>query len=344
MQRDRRRLLRSLAAGCAVPCLPAPSAAAVPARPPLPIAFVYATSIGTAGWTYQHHMGRLGLEVRLGTAVQTRFVENVADDAEAERVLRALAGQGHRLVFATSEAHRAAVLRVAPAFPQVVFESVGDTREVLPPNVSAYTARAEQGRYLAGCVAGWMGRSGRIGHIAGLQNPQSQQALDAFIRGLRSVNPKAQVQAIWLHTPFNPAKEREAAERLVRDGVDLLTQYLGTSAVAEVAEAHAARGVRCIGDQSDLRPFAPAAQLTSSTLHWGDRYTAVARAVIAGKWMPRPFVGGVRERVVRLAAYSTEVPKEVQRQVNDTERAMAAGRSTSHAVPRPGMTGPTSRH
>ena len=318
--------------------------AAAPAKPPLNVAFVYATPIGTAGSTYQHHMGRLGLEKNLGSAVLTRFVENVADDAEAERVLRELAVQGHRLIFATSEAHRAAVLRVAPEFPQVAFESMGDSRDALRPNVSPYRVRADQGRYLAGLVAGKMSRTGRVGHVAGVQNPEAVQALDAFTRGLHAANPKAQVQAVWLNTPFNPAKEREAAERLVREGADLLTQYRGTAAVAEVAEAHVARGVRFLGDQSDLRPFAPTAQLTSSTLHWGDRYTAVAKAVIAGTWKPRAFVGGVRERVVRMAAYSAEVPHEVQRQVNDIERAMAAGRGMSHMAARSGTTGPVSRH
>lgn len=335
MRRDRQRLLRATAAAgvglwLGVAMATANAATPAPTRPPLNVAFVYATPIGTAGWTYQHHMGRLGLEKNLGTAVQTRFVENVADDAEAERVLRALVAQGHRLIFATSESHRAAVLRVAPEFPHVAFESVGDLREAprvpAPANVSLYNARADQGRYLAGRVAGQMSRSGRIGHVAGAQNPQALQALDAFTRGLHSANPKAQVQAVWLNTPFNPAKEREAAERLVRDGADVLTQYRGTSAVAEVAEVHAAQGVRCIGDQSDLRPFAPTAQLTSSTLHWGDRYTAVAKAVIAGTWKPRPFSGGVRERVVRMAPYAAEVPREAQRQVNEIERAMAAGR------------------
>lgn len=330
MRPDRQRRRLAVVAGGVVLWLGLSTATAAPARPPLAIAFVYATPVGTAGWTYQHHMGRLGLEVRLGAAVQTRFVENVADDAEAERVLRSLASQGHRLIFATSEAHRVAVLRVAPEFPHVAFELVGDSRAPLrtpaPANVSLYSARADQGRYLAGRVAGQMSRSGRVGHVGGVQNPEAVQALDAFTRGLHSANPKAQVQAVWLHTPFNPTKEREAAERLVRDGVDVLTQYRGTFAVAEVAEGHAAQGVRFLGDQSDLRPFAPTAQLTSSTLHWGDRYTAVAKAVMAGTWKPRPFVGGVRERVVRLAAYSAEVPKEVQRQVNEVERAMAAGR------------------
>jgi simple sugar transport system substrate-binding protein len=299
---------------------------AAPVQPPLNVGFVYDAPIGTAGWTYQHHMGRLGLEKNLGGAVQTRYVENIADDAEAERVLRTLVAQGHRLIFATSEVHRAAVLRVAPEFPQVAFESMGEGRGALGANVSPYSVRADQGRYLAGLVAGQMSRTGRVGHVAGVRNPEAVQALDAFTRGLRTANPKAQVQAVWLNTPFHPAKEHEAAERLVREGADVLTQYRGSSAVAEVAEAHAAEGVRLLGDQSDLRPFAPTAQLTSSTLHWGDRYTAVARTVIAGTWKPRPFVGGVRERVVRLAPYSAEVPREVQRQVNEVERAMAAGR------------------
>jgi simple sugar transport system substrate-binding protein len=321
---SRRPFLSAIAVACANVYLP--RAAAEPARPPLPVAFVYATPIGTAGWTYQHHMGRLGMEHKLSAAVRATSVENVADDAEAERVLRSLAAQGHRLIFATSEAHRAAVLRVAPAFPQVAFESMGEGRAALAPNVSPYSVREDQGRYLAGRVAGRMSRTGRVGHVAGVQNPQALHALDAFTRGLHSANPKAQVQAVWLDTPFHPAKEREAAERLVREGADVLTQYRGTSAVAEVAEAHAVRGVRFLGDQSDLRPFAPTAQLTSSTLHWGDRYTAVAKAVIAGTWKPRAFVGGVRERVVRMAAYSAEVPHAVQRQANDTERAMAAGR------------------
>jgi simple sugar transport system substrate-binding protein len=327
-ERQRRRAIAIAVAGLWLST--ATAVVAAPAKPPLAVAFVYATSIGTAGWTYQHHMGRLGLEKNLGSAVQTRFVENVADDAETERVLRELVAQGHRLIFATSEAHRAAVLRVAPEFPQVAFESMGDSRGALLPNVSPYSVRADQGRYLAGLVAGKMGRTGRVGHVAGVQNPEAVQALDAFTRGLHAANPKAQVQAVWLNTPFNPAKEREAAERLVREGADLLTQYRGTSAVAEVAEAHAGQGVRLLGDQSDLRPFAPTAQLTSSTLHWGDRYTAVARAVIAGTWKPKPFLGGVRERVVRLAPYSDEVPRDVQRQVNEVERAMAAGRGPAH--------------
>ena len=329
MRRDRQRLLRAIAVVCAAPWLGLSSAvAAAPAKPPLKIAFLYATPIGTAGWTYQHHMGRLGLEQKLGGAVQTRFVENVAEDAEAERVLRELAMQGHRLIFATSEAHRAAVLRVAPEFPAVAFESVGEGRNIPRghANVSPYGARLAQGRYLAGLVAGQMSRTGRVGHVAGVQNPEAVLALDAFTRGLHAVNPKAQVKAIWLGTAFNPVKEREAAERLVREGADLLTQHLGSSAVAEVAEAHAAQGVRLLGDQSDLRPFAPTTQLTSSTLHWGDRYTAVAKAVIAGTWKPKPFSGGVRERVVRLAPFSNEVPRDLQRQVNEVEQAMAAGR------------------
>lgn len=301
------------------------------ASPPLQVAFLYATPVGTAGAAYQHHMGRLALEKNLGGAVKTSAVENVADAAEAERVLRTLAAQGHRLIFATSAAHQSAVRRVAPEFPAVAFEAMTDDAapaKVDPAvrNVSPYGVRVHQGRYLAGLVAGKVSRSGVAGHVAGVPTPEALLGLDAFTQGLRKANPKARVEAVWLDTPFSPAKERDAAERLVRAGADVLTQYHGSSAVAEVAERHAAQGVRLVGDQSDLSAFAPTAQLTSSTLHWGDRYTAVARAVIAGRWQPKPFRGGVRERVIRMAPYSPEVPREVQRQVNEVERAMAAGR------------------
>ncbi len=46
---------------------------------------------------HQNELGRLGLEERLqqqGFKVQTQFAENVAEGADAERVIRDMAKQG----------------------------------------------------------------------------------------------------------------------------------------------------------------------------------------------------------------------------------------------------------
>jgi simple sugar transport system substrate-binding protein len=69
---------------------------------PLKVGFVYVSPIGQAGWTYQHDQGRQAMERALGSAVSTRFVEAVPEGADAERVMRDLATQGHQLIFATS--------------------------------------------------------------------------------------------------------------------------------------------------------------------------------------------------------------------------------------------------
>ena len=68
---------------------------AVAAPEPLKVAFVYVSPIGDAGWTTQHNAGREQMQKALGAKVSTSFVEKVPEGADAERVIRDLAQQGH---------------------------------------------------------------------------------------------------------------------------------------------------------------------------------------------------------------------------------------------------------
>ena len=61
-----------------------------PPAAPLKAAFVYVAPLTDAGWVRQHEQGRLAVATALGAQVQTHFVENVAEGADAERVIRAL--------------------------------------------------------------------------------------------------------------------------------------------------------------------------------------------------------------------------------------------------------------
>ena len=58
---------------------------------PLKIGFVYVSPVGDAGWTHQHDIARLAMEKNLAGKVTTKFVENVPEGADAERVIRDLA-------------------------------------------------------------------------------------------------------------------------------------------------------------------------------------------------------------------------------------------------------------
>ncbi len=65
---------------------------------PVKAGFVYVSPITEAGWTRQHEEGRKAVEAALGPQVKTTFVENVAEGADAERVIRDLAATGHQII------------------------------------------------------------------------------------------------------------------------------------------------------------------------------------------------------------------------------------------------------
>ncbi|MEY4751421.1 MAG: hypothetical protein RIQ60_3635 [Pseudomonadota bacterium] len=292
----------------------------VPAGGPLKIGFVYVSPIGSAGWTYQHDQGRLIMERKLGPAIKTTVVENVAEGADSERVMRDLAATGHKLIFATSFGYLDPALKVAAEFPDVKFEHMGGYKTAA--NLNTYNARFYEGRYLAGYLAGRMSKTGSAGYVAGFPIPEVIQGINAFTLGMRAANPKAVVKVVWLNTWFDPAREREAAQSLLNQGVDTLSYHSGSTAIPQLAEE---KKVMLLGYQSDMKDIAPNAQLTSVTHHWGERYADVALSVLKGSWKVVPFWGGVREHVIHLAPLAPSVPRDVAMQLLERERAVAAG-------------------
>lgn len=320
----------SLAATIAALAAPTPTDAQQ--TPPLKAAFVYVSPIGEAGWTYQHEQGRLAMQKALGNSVASTAVESVAEGADSERVIRDLAAQGNRLIFATSFGYLDPTLRVAADFPQVKFEHAGGYKTAA--NVNTYNARYYEARYLAGLLAGKSSRSGIAGYVAGFPVPEVVQGINAFTLGMREANPKAQVKVVWLNTWFDPAREREAALTLINQGADVLTNHSGSPAVPQAAQDHFKdKGVRAIAYQSDMHVFAPDAQLAAVTQHWGAYYTQVARSVINGTWKPQPVWGGMKDGLVQLSAISADVPAPVQALVGARRKAIVEGRFKPFAAP-----------
>ena len=296
------------------------------ADPPLVVGFVYVTPIGEAGWTYQHELGRRELVRVLGARVRTIAVESVAEGADAERVLRDLvAQQGARLVFATSFGYLDPALRVAADFPEARFEHAGGYKSA--PNLATYDARYYEARWLAGWLAGRASKSGVAGYVAGFPVPEVVQGINAFALGMRAANPKATVRVVWLNTWFDPAKERDAAQTLVDQGADVLTHHSASPAVAQAAQANfRSRGVRVVSYPSDMRAFAPDAQLAAIVHRWGGFYTRVAERVIDGTWRPEPVWGGIASGMVDIDAVDAALSKELRAGL-ESRRAAIVGRT-----------------
>ena len=318
-------MYKNLAAAFAAALLSLPAAQSAD---PLKVGFVYVTPVTEAGWVRQHEEGRQAVQAALGTGVQTRFVENVPEGADAERVIRDLAQQGHRLIFTPSFGYMEPTLKVARDFPQVKFESV--TGYKTADNVATVNARYYEGRYLAGIAAGRMTRSNVAGYVAGFPIPEVLQGINAFTLGLRSVNPAAQVKVVWLNAWFDPPREREAAMSLINQDADVLAFHTGSAAVMAAAQE---RGKLAIGYHSDMRHAGPDAQVLAVTHHWGDYYTRRARELQAGQWKSGSVWGGVREGMVKVEHFGPKVPEPVRREVLARQKDIADGRLQPFAGP-----------
>lgn len=288
---------------------------------PVKAGFVYVSPITEAGWTKQHDEGRKAVETALGAGVKTTFVENVPEGADAERVIRDLAMQGHRIIFTPSFGYMEPTLKVAKDFPDVKFESI--TGYKTADNVAAANARYYEGRYLAGIAAGRMTKTHVAGYVAGFPIPEVLQGINAFTLGMRSVNPKAEVKVVWLNAWFDPPRERDAAMTLFNQNVDVIAFHTGSTAVMAAAQE---RGKMAVAYHSDMRRIGPDAQIVAVTHQWGAYYTARVRAVAAGTWKSGSVWGGVKDGMIRVGDFGATVPRAVQQEVLARQKDIAAGR------------------
>jgi simple sugar transport system substrate-binding protein len=298
------------------------------AEEPLKVAFVYVGPVGDAGWTYAHDQGRQALEKALGSKVKTTYVENVAEGADAERVIRQLATEGNKVIFTTSFGFMNATVKVAQNFPNVTFEHA--TGYKTAKNLGVYEARFYEGAYLLGVMAGQMTKTNTLGFVASFPIPEVIRNIDAYTLGAQSVNPKVKTKVIWVNTWYDPAKERQAAETLIAQGADLLCQNTDSPAIVQVAQE---KGIYAFGWDSDMRKFAPKSQLTANTNNWGVYYIDTVKKVLAGTWKPEVVKWGLKEGVVVMAPLNSVVPPAAAKVFEEKKNAIIDGKLTPFQGP-----------
>ena len=295
---------------------------------PAKVGFVYVGPVGDSGWTFQHDLGRRQMEAALRGKVVTRFVENVPEGADSERVIREMAQGGTKVIFATSFGYMNPCLNVAKQFPGTVFMHA--TGYKTAANLGIYNGRFYEGRYLSGVIAGKLTKSNIAGYVASYPIPEVVMGINAFLRGMQSVNPKAEVRVVWVNSWFDPGKEREAALALISQGADMLTHETDSAAANQAAEE---KGVKVFCYNSDELKYAPKGQLGGVLLTWGDYYTKVVSEVLAGTWKSGSVWGGLRDGFIKMAPMSAAVPKDVQALAKKLEAQIVAGKLHPFAGP-----------
>jgi simple sugar transport system substrate-binding protein len=299
----------------------------------LKVGFIYLGPVGDLGWTYQHELARQALVKEFGDKIETTFLENVPEGPDAERAIEQLVRAGNKLIFTTSFGYMDPTLKVAKKYPNVHFEHCSGYKR--DKNMSTYSARWYQGRYIQGQIAAKMSKAGVLGYIGSFPIPEVVSGINATMLGALSVNPNMKVKIIWVNSWFDPGKEADAAKALLDPGADIITQHTDSPAPMQIVSE---RGKFAFGQDSEMIKFGPKAQLTSILDTWAPYYIARVKAEMDGSWKESDVWGGLDTKMFEMAPY-TNMPDDVKKMAEDTQAALTSGKLQPFKCPVVGQDG-----
>ncbi len=284
-----------------------------------------------SGYTYTHDQGIIGMQQNLGLRDDQIVRKISVDDTDAAAVETAITEcveEGCNIIFATSWGYMDTCEALAEEFPEVIF-SHGTGYKSNGTNFNNYFGRIYQARYLSGIIAGLKTETGKIGYVAamGQENGEVTSGCNAFAMGVASVNPDAEVYVSVTNSWFDPEGEKQAAERLIAEGCDVIGQHCDTPNPQTAAEEH---GVWGVGYNSDMTKDAPGATLTSVMWDWSVYYTKAVQNVIDGTWVAGEkvdnYFGDMADGLVTLGEFNSDlVTDEMIAKVEEVKAQIVSG-------------------
>ena len=286
------------------------------------IAVIYVDDVQENIWSYQGHDGAQAMACVL-QYVQLSERDDVSA-ADAAAVMSEYADDGFDIIFCHSYDYGAAIVEVAPDYPDVIFMwCTGDV--AVYDNVGLYDGRIYEPRYLAGITAGNMTETDKIGFVAAVPVAQVIMGIDAFARGVAAENPDAEVYVEWTYSWYNPKAEEAVAQALVDEGCDVIVNHADSCVTGNVADDN---GVYYMSLNGDCSQEAPQSFLTAAYYDWEPVMTDIVEAIHDGTWSQHPgrdWWYGMEQGGVRLSPLSELAPEVLRTRIDELVEEMESG-------------------
>jgi len=264
------------------------------------------------GWSMRHSQGFKALE---NYGYKTSMVESVPE-ADSGRVFEKLARKND-IVFGTSFGFMKPMAKVAAKNPDTIFMHA--TGYMGSDNMDNYVCRGYQARYLTGIAAGLLTKTNKIGVVGSHPIPEIVRNINAIALGARSVNPKAEVNVIWINAWFDPPKDGEATKVLYESGNDVLytTGDIPSVVILAQKESTPENPIWSMGNDAPMNSFGPDRIATGVIFNWNLLYKHILDNLAAGKLdMGQRYFWGMKEGCAALSPWGLDVPQEVSNHVD----------------------------
>jgi basic membrane protein A and related proteins len=249
-------LILVIVALMATACQPAAPAAEEPAEAGLPLFYgAYATAIEEP-WDGVIHQA-LQKAADEGK-ITYEYTDDIGYSGDMERVLREISEESKpAAILGDAFGNEEAVRRVAAEYPEIAF-AFGSGLGPAEPNMAVFDNWIHEPAYLCGLIAGGVTETNVIGIVGAMPVPEVNRIANAFIDGVKEVNPDAEVLVSFINSWFDPASAKEAALAQIDAGADVLfAERFG------VIEAAVENGLYSFGNMSDQYELGPDSVLNS---------------------------------------------------------------------------------
>ncbi len=211
--------------------------------------------------------------------IRYEWTDDVGYSGDMERVLREVAEQQKPdAIFGDAFGNEEAVRRVAADYPEIAFV-FGSGLGPVDPNFSVFDNWIHEPAYLCGLIAGGVTQSNVIGVVGGYPVPEVNRIVNAFMQGVKEVNPDAKVLVTFINSWFDPAAAKEAALAQIDSGADVLfAERFG------VIEAAVERDVLAFGNMSDQYELGPDHVLTGPVWNMTPTVEYIIKQIQAGAY------------------------------------------------------------
>lgn len=260
------------------------------------VGFIYIGDASTP-YTYNFICSQKALEAEFGEQVEIVVKDNVAEGTE-EAPLRELAEGGCDIIFTTSYGYSETAKKMAAEYPEIQFCQATGSNANEPPfydNYHTFMGHIYQGRYISGVVAGMKiqemieegiisQEEALVGYVAAFPYAETISGYTAFILGVRSVVPSAEMIVDYTYSWSNYRLEKNMAKEMIDEGCVLISQHSDTIGPAVACEESIAdRVVYHVGYNQSMIEVAPTTSLVSSKISWTPYIVSAVGAVLNDK-------------------------------------------------------------
>lgn len=272
---------------------------------------------------------------------RVQFIEP-GDGSDREAGLRLLASERRALVVGVGFIFSDDLTDLAREYPDVNFAGVDFALSydangnvvTPPPNVAALKFREEEGAFLVGAMAAFVGGSKKLGFLGGMDIPLIHKFEAGYKAGVKHVCPGCTVIAQYAGvTPEafrNPSKGKELALSQYQQGVNVIFHASGSTGLGMFEAARAmGRGHYGIGVDADQFSEAPGFVLTSMVKGVNNVVYDTIRRVKDGTFQGGVYSYGLKEKGVGYvydANNKALIPDSVRTRLLELEADIVSGR------------------